>query len=97
MRGDIAFISSYNSICFIFERKDYMTTARDAALKGVDIALGDAVAKLSSMYETCLIEAAGDAAKEAECKAIRDRSIGFAKRAYADMLQVVNQQWPPES
>jgi hypothetical protein len=71
-----------------------MPAAKDAALKGVDSALEDAVSKLSDMYETCLIEAAGDAAKETECKAIRDRSLGFAKRAYADMLQAVNQQWP---
>jgi hypothetical protein len=74
-----------------------MSTARDAALKGVDSALGDAVSKLSGTYETCLIDAGGDSAKEAECKAIRDRSLGFAKRAYADMLDAVNQQWPQGS
>jgi hypothetical protein len=74
-----------------------MSAARDAALKAVDSALGDAVSKLSGTYETCLIEAGGDAAKEAECKAIRDRSLGFAKRAYGDMLDAVNQQWPQGS
>jgi hypothetical protein len=74
-----------------------MSAAREAALKGVDSALGDAVAKLSCTYETCLIDAGGDAAKEAECKAIRDRSLGFAKRVYADMLEAVNQQWPQGS
>jgi hypothetical protein len=74
-----------------------MSAARDAALKGVDSALGDAVSKLSGTYEICLIDAGGDAAKEAECKAIRDRSLGFAKRAYADMLDAVNQQWPQGS
>jgi hypothetical protein len=74
-----------------------MSAAREAALKGVDNALGDAVSKLSGNYENCLIDAGGDAAKEAECKAIRDRSLGFAKRAYADMLDAVNQQWPPGS
>jgi hypothetical protein len=74
-----------------------MSAARDAALKGVDIALVDAVSRLSGIYETCLIEAGGDAAKEAECKVIRDRSLGFAKRAYADMQNAVNQQWPEGS
>jgi hypothetical protein len=71
-----------------------MSAARDAALKGTDTALEDAVSKLSGIYENCLIEAAGDAAQEAECKAIRDRGLGFAKRAYTDMVQAVNQQWP---
>ena len=74
-----------------------MSTARDTAVAGVESALGDAVSKLSSTYEICLIEAAGDAAKETECKAIRDRSLGFAKRAYADMLDAVNQNWPQAS
>ena len=74
-----------------------MSTARDAALKGVDSALEDAVSKLSDMYETCLIEAGGDVAKEAECKVIRDRGLGFAKRAWADMLQAVIQHWPAGS
>jgi len=46
------------------------------------------------MYETCLIDAGGDAAKEVECKAIRDLSLQFSKRAYTDMLEAVNQQWP---
>lgn len=71
-----------------------MSAARDAALKGVDSALEDAVAKLSGTYEICLIDAAGDVARETECKAIRDRSISFVKRAYADMLEAVNEQWP---
>ena len=74
-----------------------MSAARDVALKAVDRALADAVSKLSSTYETCLIDAGGDAAKEAECKAIRDRSLGFAKRAYTDMLEAVKQQWPQGS
>ena len=74
-----------------------MSTARDAALKAVDSALGEAVSKLSGMYETCLIDAGGDASKEAECKAIRDRSLQFAKRAYTDMLEAVKQQWPQGS
>lgn len=74
-----------------------MSTARDAALKGIDSALGDAVSKLTATYETCLIDAGGDAAKEARCKEIRDRSLGFAKRAYADMLDAVNQHWPQAS
>lgn len=55
------------------------------------------MSKLSGTYETCLIDAGGDTAKEAECKAIRDRSLGFAKRAYAGMLDAVNQQWPQGS
>jgi hypothetical protein len=55
------------------------------------------VSKLSTTYETCSIDAAGDAAKEAECKVIRDRSLGVAKRAYADMLDAVNQHWPQGS
>jgi hypothetical protein len=71
-----------------------MSAAKDAALKGVDSALEEAVSKLCGMYETCLIEAGGDVAKETECKAIRDRGLGYAKRAHADMLQAVNQQWP---
>jgi len=74
-----------------------MSAARDIALKAVDRALADAVSKLSSTYETCLIDAGGDAAKEAECKAILDRSLGFAQRAYADMLDAVHQQWPQGS
>jgi hypothetical protein len=74
-----------------------MSTARDAALKGIDNALGEAVSKLTGTYETCLIDADGDTAKEATCKAIRDRSLGFAKRAYADMLDAVNQHWPQTS
>jgi hypothetical protein len=81
----------------IFERKDLMSTANDAVLKGVESALEDAVSKLCASYENCLIEAAGDTAKEAECKAIRDRSLQFAKRAYADMLEAVNHQWPQGS
>ena len=71
-----------------------MSAAKDAALKGIDTALEDAVSKLSGMYENCLIEAGGDVAKESECKTIRGRSLGFAKRAYADMVQAINQQWP---
>jgi hypothetical protein len=74
-----------------------MSAARDTALKGVDEALGDAVSKISATYELCLIDAAGDGTKEAHCKAIRDRSLGFAKRSYADMLDAVNQQWPQGS
>ena len=74
-----------------------MSAARDNAVKGVESALSDAVSKLSTTYENCLIEAGGDAAKEADCKAIRDRSLGFAKRAYTDMLDAVNQQWPQGS
>jgi hypothetical protein len=71
-----------------------MSAARDVALKAVDSALADAVSKLSSTYETCLIDAGGDAAKEAECKATLDRSLGFAQRAYAGMLDAVHRQWP---
>jgi len=74
-----------------------MSTPRDTAVAGVESALNDAVSKLSCTYENCLIEAAGDAAKEDECMAIRDRSLGFAKRAYADMLDAVNQTWPQGS
>jgi len=74
-----------------------MSTPRDAALKAVEGALEDAVTKLSGMYESCLIEAAGDSTKEDECKAIRDRSLRFAKRAYTDMLEAVKQQWPQGS
>jgi hypothetical protein len=81
----------------VFERKGLMSTARDAVLKGVESALEDAVSKLCGMYETCLIDAGDDAAKEAECKAIRDRSLRFAKRVHADMLEAVNQQWPQGS
>jgi hypothetical protein len=71
-----------------------MSTPKDTALSGVESALGDAVSKISGTYEMCLIDAAGDPAKEVDCKAIRDRSLGFAKRAYTDMLAAVNQQWP---
>jgi hypothetical protein len=42
------------------------------------------------VYEGCLIDSKGDAAKEGDCKAIRDRSLGFAKRAHADMVEAVN-------
>jgi hypothetical protein len=71
-----------------------MSEARDAALKGVDSALSDAVSKISGTYELCLIDAGGDAAKEGACQASRDRGLSFAKRAYADMLDAVNRQWP---
>ena len=71
-----------------------MSTPRDAALRAVEGALENAVSKLCGMYETCLIDAGGDAAKEVECKAIRDLSLQFSKRAYTDMLEAVNQQWP---
>jgi hypothetical protein len=81
----------------LFERKGLMSTTRDAALKGVESALESAVSKLCGMYENCMIEAGGDAAKEAECKAIRDRSLSFAKRTHADMLEAVNHQWPQGS
>lgn len=74
-----------------------MPSARDTALTGVETALGDAVSKISGTYEICLIDANNDSAKEADCKAIRDRSLGFAKRAYADMLLAVNREWPPGS
>lgn len=74
-----------------------MSTARDAALKGVGSALESAVSKLCEMYETCLIDAGGDAAKEAECKAIRDRSLFLAKQVQVDMLEAVNRQWPEGS
>ncbi len=74
-----------------------MSAARDAALKAVDSALGDAISKLSSTYETCLIDADGDAARIAECKAILNRSLGFAKQTHADMLDAVNRQWPQGS
>jgi len=74
-----------------------MSTPKDTALQGVESALGDAVSKISATYEICLIDAAGDAPKEADCKAIRDRSLGFAKRAYADMLGAVSQEWPQAS
>jgi hypothetical protein len=70
----------YNSIS-AFGEENQMSAARDIAVKGVESALGDAVSKLSSTYENCLIEANGNADKEAECKATRDRSLGFAKRA----------------
>jgi hypothetical protein len=71
-----------------------MSEARDAALKGLDSGLSDAVEKVLETYEICLIDANGDAAKEAECRAIRDRSLGYAKRAYSDMKTAVDQQWP---
>ena len=71
-----------------------MSAAKDAALKGVNDAFSDAVSKMSCNYEICLIDADGDAAKEAECKAIRDRSLSFARRAYEDTLAAVNRQWP---
>jgi len=70
-----------------------MSAPKETALSGVESALGDAVSKISGTYELCLIDAGGDAAKEAECKVIRDRSLGFAKRAYADMFAAVNQLW----
>jgi hypothetical protein len=71
-----------------------MSAASEAALKGVDSALTDAIAKVSETYELCLIDAAGDAAKEIECRTIRDRSLGFANRAYTDMQAAVKQQFP---
>jgi hypothetical protein len=67
-----------------------MSTPKETALNGVESALGDAVSKVSAVYEGCLIDAKGDGAKEAECKAIRDRSLGYAKRAHADMVEAVN-------
>jgi hypothetical protein len=70
-----------------------MSAPKETALNGVENALVDAVSKISCTYELCLIDAAGDVAKEADCKVIRDRSLGFAKRAYADMSDAVNQQW----
>jgi len=72
-------------------------TSKETALSAIESALGDAVSKISATYEMCLIDAGGDAAKEAECKTIRDRSLGFARRAYSDMQTAVNQQWPQES
>jgi hypothetical protein len=74
-----------------------MSTAREAALKAVESALESAVSRLCGTYEACLIGAGGNAVKEAECKAIRDTSLRFAKRTHADMLEAVNQQWPPGS
>jgi hypothetical protein len=74
-----------------------MSAARDAAFKGVDNALSDALLKISGTYELCLIDAAGDASKEAGCKAAMDRGLGFAKRAHADVRAVVDQQWPQGS
>jgi len=71
-----------------------MSAVKDAALRGVETALCDAVSKISASYEICLVDAQGDASKEAQCKAIRDRSIGFAQRAYLEMLDAVNRQWP---
>ncbi len=70
-----------------------MSAAKDAALKGIDCALSDAVSKIAGTYEICLIDANGDPAKEAECKAIRDRSLGFATRAYQDMMDLIDRQW----
>jgi hypothetical protein len=74
-----------------------MSTSKETALQGVESALGQAVSQVSATYEACLVDAAGDAAKEADCKAIRDRSLGFAKRAHADMIGAVNLQWPQGS
>ncbi len=74
-----------------------MPGARDAALEGVNSALSDAVSKISCNYQLCLIDAGGDAAKEGACKASRDRGLTFAKRAYVDMLDAVNRQWPQGS
>ena len=71
-----------------------MSAVKDAALKGVECALSDAVSKVTGTYEICLIDANGDPAKEAECKAIRDRSLRFATRAYEEMIDTVNKQWP---
>jgi len=71
-----------------------MADERGTALRGVEDALGDAIAKISSTYEICLIDAAGDVTKEAECKAIRDRSITYAKRVHKEMVEVVNREWP---
>jgi hypothetical protein len=68
-----------------------MSTPKQTAVNGIESALGDAVSKISGIYEICLIDANDDPAKEAECKAIRDRSLTFAKRAYADMLDSVSQ------
>jgi hypothetical protein len=73
-----------------------MSGSKDAALKGVDSGLSDAVARICETYEVCLIDANNDAAKEAECKAIRDRSLAYARRAHADMQAAVSQQWPSE-
>jgi hypothetical protein len=70
-----------------------MSAAKDAALKAVENALGDAVSKISCSYEMCLIDAQGDLSKEAECKKIRDRSLAFAQRTYGEMIDAVNQQW----
>lgn len=73
-----------------------MSAAKDTALKGVYDALSGAVSRVAGTYELCLIDANGDAAKEAACKAIRDRSLGFASRAYQEMMEAVNKQWPTE-
>ena len=70
-----------------------MSVDRDTAVKGVESALFEAVAKLTGSYQVCLIDAGGDPAKEAECRTIRDRGLGFAKRAHAEMLDAVNQHW----
>jgi hypothetical protein len=74
-----------------------MSAAKDVALSGVNSALSDAVSKISGTYQLCLIDAGGDASKEAECNVSRDRGLNFAKRAYADMLAAVNQHCPQES
>lgn len=71
-----------------------MSAAKDAALKGVNDAFSDAISKLSCNYEICLIDANGDTAKEAACKAIRDRSLGYARRVYEEMMEVVSKLWP---
>ena len=71
-----------------------MSTPKQTALSGVESALGDAVSKISGIYEICLIDANGDAAKEADCAVIRDRSLEHAKRAYEDMLAAVSAQFP---
>lgn len=71
-----------------------MSTPKETALQGVESALSDAVSRVSATYEACLVDAAGDAGKEADRKAIRDRSLGLAKRVHADMIDAVNQQWP---
>jgi hypothetical protein len=71
-----------------------MSAASEAALRGVDGALTDAVAKVSETYELCLIDASGDAAKEAVCKAIRDRGLANAGRTYTDMQAAVKLQFP---
>jgi hypothetical protein len=71
-----------------------MSNARDIAIQGIQNSFSEAVEKISSTFGVCLIDAQGDARREAECRQSRDRGLTFAKRTFDEMLEAVKRQWP---